>query len=156
MLKRYGYKIIYTVLYRAHRQYSSLFRPYVQGAYVLCLYKDQILLIKNSYKRYWTLPCGGISKNETPIEAAIREAEEEVGLFLDPEQLHFLTQIISTEEYKEDRIHLFTYTFRHKPRVRIDNKEVEDFAWVNKTQLAQYTVFKPIQKIIETALEQRQ
>ena len=152
MPKKYLYKAMYTVLYRMHRSYCSVFRPYVQGAYVLCLYKDQALLIKNSYKRYWTLPCGGISKGESPLEAAIREVEEEVGLFLDPEQLELIQELISTEEYKEDRIHLFMYRFKHKPTVRIDHKEVEDFAWVNKTQLAQYSVFKPIQPIVESYL----
>ena len=152
MPKKYFYKAMYTVLYRMHRGYCSVFRPYVQGAYVLCLHKDQALLIKNSYKRYWTLPCGGISKNESPQEAAIREVEEEVGLFLDPEQLEFVQILISREEYKEDRIHLFIYRFVHKPSVRIDHKEVEDFTWIDCHQLSQYTVFKPIRDIIKSQL----
>ena len=143
---------MYTVLYRLHRKYCRFFRPYVQGSYVLCLYKNQALLIKNSYKRYWTLPCGGIAKDESPLEAAIREVEEEVGLFLDPEQLQFVQKIISQEDYKEDHIHLFVYRFRHKPSVRIDYKEVEDFVWVDKKLLAQYPVFKPIEPFIKSYL----
>ncbi len=41
---------------------------------------DQILMIKTLHFNRWELPGGGIEKDETPEEAAIRELKEECGL----------------------------------------------------------------------------
>ncbi|MEM7095326.1 MAG: CoA pyrophosphatase [Actinomycetota bacterium] len=40
-----------------------------------------------AHARQWAFPGGRIDEGETPLEAAIREAEEEVGLALRPDQL---------------------------------------------------------------------
>ena len=41
---------------------------------------DKILMIKTLHFNRWELPGGGIEKDETPEEAAIRELKEECGL----------------------------------------------------------------------------
>lgn len=41
---------------------------------------DKILMIKSLHLNRWELPGGGIEKDETPEEAAIRELKEECGL----------------------------------------------------------------------------
>lgn len=46
--------------------------------------KDENLLIVNEFKfgaqkKLWTLPAGGLKKEETPINCALRELEEETG-----------------------------------------------------------------------------
>ena len=79
--------------------------------------------------------------------------EEEVGLFLDPEQLIFVEKIVSNEDYKEDHIHIFSYRFRHKPKVLIDNKEVESYCWADKHKVAQLPVFSPLIPVIHTRLK---
>ena len=152
-LKKLGYKVIYTGLYRAHRIYCTIRNPEVFGSYILCMHEHKVLLIKNSYKRYWTFPCGGIAAHETPIQAAIREAKEEVGLNLLSDQLLLRAKFLYEGEGQRDNIHLFEYRFETKPQVQIDHREVEDFCWVSKEELSQFIIFDPILPYIHEAFE---
>ena len=52
-------------------------------ANVAVFHTDKVLLLRRATepaKGLWTLPGGGINRGETPLEAAIRELEEETGL----------------------------------------------------------------------------
>jgi ADP-ribose pyrophosphatase YjhB (NUDIX family) len=40
------------------------------------------LIVKPSYKDYWSVPGGVINKDESPRNAALREVNEEIGLDL--------------------------------------------------------------------------
>ena len=42
--------------------------------------KDELLILKPTYKDYWSIPGGIIDANESPREACIREIKEETGL----------------------------------------------------------------------------
>ena len=42
--------------------------------------KDELLIVKPTYLDRWLWPGGGIEENETPLQAAIRESEEEIGI----------------------------------------------------------------------------
>lgn len=42
--------------------------------------RGDILLVKSSYKPYWSLPGGIVEENEAPSAACVREVFEEVGL----------------------------------------------------------------------------
>lgn len=51
------------------------------GAGVLFFNENgELLIIKNTYKDYWSIPGGVVDKDESPREAAIREVKEEVNL----------------------------------------------------------------------------
>ena len=154
-IKRLGYKVLYTFLYQAHQVYCRIRHPEVFGSYVLCMHNARVLLIKNSYKRYWTLPCGGIASGETPTEAAIREAREEVGLELATEDLLLRAKIIFEGENQKDHIHLFACNLSTKPAISIDHKEVESYAWVSKEELSSYTILTPIKPYIEAELAEQ-
>lgn len=52
------------------------------AAYAICVDDGRILLARwvgPSGERHWTLPGGGIEHAEDPVDAAIREVEEETG-----------------------------------------------------------------------------
>lgn len=60
------------------------------SAEVWCEAPDgRLLIVKSPYKHFWSVPGGIIDAGETPRQAAIREAREEVGIALDPETLEF-------------------------------------------------------------------
>lgn len=55
---------------------------------VLILCDDEILLHRSyAGNQKWSLPGGGIHKNENPMLAAIREVKEEVGIYLNEGEL---------------------------------------------------------------------
>jgi ADP-ribose pyrophosphatase YjhB (NUDIX family) len=47
----------------------------------------RILLVRRSDDGLWCLPCGWVEPNESPEEAAVREAREETGLVIQARQL---------------------------------------------------------------------
>lgn len=47
----------------------------------------RLLLLRQPPGRGWTLPAGLLNRGETPAVGAVREAAEETGIRLDPEQL---------------------------------------------------------------------
>jgi 8-oxo-dGTP diphosphatase len=48
-----------------------------------CIVRDQsgrVLLVKPTYKPGWEIPGGMVEANESPVQACLREAREEIGL----------------------------------------------------------------------------
>ena len=42
----------------------------------------ELLIVKPSYKDHWSIPGGAVEENESPLQACIRETDEEIGLKL--------------------------------------------------------------------------
>ena len=141
-------KFLYIIYYRLHLIYCFLVRPKVRGSYCLIYVNDYLLIIKNSYKADWTVPCGGINRGEEPIEAAVREVKEEVGINLEAQQVNFIKVILNTTEYKKDYIHLFDYRMKSFPRVKIDDREVVDYKWIKVSDAKDFPLFHPIKKFL--------
>lgn len=57
-------------------------RHFCASTFIIDPYTKKILLIKHKKNRKWTQPGGHIESNETPEEAALREAYEETGLHI--------------------------------------------------------------------------
>lgn len=89
-------KIAYRIISPAMLYLPIFRRPRTRVAVILN--NREILLVKNwlGYQR-WTLPGGGMKRNETPAEAAVRELKEETGLLLDPHDLTFLGHMTNPE-----------------------------------------------------------
>lgn len=135
---------VYKVLYHLHLIYCFVRRPKVYGAYCIIRRDDKVLLIKNSYKDYWTIPCGMVEKDESFLQTAIRETQEEVGINLEPVNVFFRKLILSTTEYKFDHIYIYESKVERNTDPILDQKEVIDSMWVSKNELNQYDVFLPI------------
>ncbi|MFJ2479254.1 NUDIX hydrolase [Pseudomonas sp. NPDC087598] len=71
-------------------------------ATVICRKDDQVLYVRKT-KSKWTLPGGKIESGETPVQAAVRELEEETGLIAED-----LTYLARYE--KNDTVH-FVFIF---------------------------------------------
>jgi nudix-type nucleoside diphosphatase (YffH/AdpP family) len=51
------------------------------------------------------LLAGKVDPGETPLEAAIREGEEETGYIINKENIHFLLSCFTSPRYSSERIH---------------------------------------------------
>lgn len=96
------------------------------------------LIVKASYKPYWTFPGGIIDPGETPKQAAIREAHEEVGIMVDQALLEFVA-IVNRKGTRD------TYQFLFKaklPKGAAENltlqaNEIADAVFVSKEEVKQ-------------------
>jgi 8-oxo-dGTP pyrophosphatase MutT (NUDIX family) len=96
------------------------------------MHENNILLVKTTYGYDYGLPGGGIKKHESPVEAAIREVKEEVGIDIqEPQQL---PSFITCEEYKEDTVYGF-YTTVTSPYFKLDALEIDSAEWHPITKL---------------------
>ena len=129
---------LYKLAYQLQLVSNFFYEKKVRGAYVAVWFNDHILLIQNSYKKYKTLPCGGVKRSEGIAQAAARELWEEVGILSSPEMLELVSVMIRYEEHKEDTVYIFELFLNDKPKIEIDNREVVWASFVDKnTALAE-------------------
>ncbi len=119
-------------------------RPKTSGAKVIIICGNEILLVKNTYGYSFSLPGGGIKKWEEPVDAAKREAYEEVGIQLN--ELSPLPSFITYEEYKHDTVYGFYSTVPSK-EYALDNFEIDLAKWYPINNLPKLGVVT--QKIID-------
>ena len=84
------------------------------GVHVLLMNDQKVLLIKRSNTGYadsvWSLPAGKIDGNETATQALCREAFEEIGIIIKPEDLLFKGLMHKIEYDNYENIAVFFIT----------------------------------------------
>lgn len=118
------FQLTFYVAYRLHLAWNFVFRPECHGVWVAVWSHGQLLLIKNAYRSSITLPGGSIDGAEQPVEAALRELREEVGIEAKSQDLVFWGQYLSLVEYKYDHINLYELELSAPPAFQLDNREV--------------------------------
>jgi 8-oxo-dGTP pyrophosphatase MutT (NUDIX family) len=96
--------------------------------------KSELLIVKPNYKPGWHFVGGMIDDHESPLQACLRETQEEIGVELQPVQLHFLGVRYGVSKTRGDEyLHfLFTATLTSEQaiEVRLQDSELEDMKWV--------------------------
>jgi ADP-ribose pyrophosphatase YjhB (NUDIX family) len=88
------------------RAYWRIAHPLTVGVRVMLVGEDGILLVRHVYgERQWYLPGGGVKKGETLLDAARREAREEV--HADVRELALIGVYSTFNEGKSDHIAVF-------------------------------------------------
>src|SRR4051794_35831394 len=67
------YRLIYRYGFRAARLVWRFTKPHHTGALVMLWQEEKVLLVRTSYQDVWMAPGGGIEREETPAQAALRE-----------------------------------------------------------------------------------
>lgn len=100
--------------------------------------EGRLLIVKAHYKDYWTLPGGMVDKGESPLQAGIREVEEEVGLSISSEDAAFYSAIYR----KSTRYESYQFVFRITSRfdsasqsIVLQASEIDAYEWVTKEQV---------------------
>ena len=110
---------------------SLIFRIIPQKDRVrVIVYRDDgdILLVKNRFSRQeWALPGGGVNRNESYEQAAVRETLEEIGLKI--HNLRYLGKANSHESYAKFSVRVFA---AHASNYDIKcNFEIMEARWLN-------------------------
>ena len=104
--------------------YRFVFRPTVHSVFVAVWHGDRLLVIRNSYKNFKTIPCGLLRRREDPSACAVRELREEVGIDVGADQLHLADDFVSRSGYKSDHARIFELICPDRPTIQLDGREV--------------------------------
>jgi ADP-ribose pyrophosphatase YjhB (NUDIX family) len=85
--------------------------------------KDNVLLVKPTYKKAWQLPGGGVELNEDPKQAVVREISEETGIKLDLNRLQLLDSVFRADY--DNLILIYEYQNRVAENIQIVLQESE-------------------------------
>lgn len=104
-------------------------------AYVLIWHDGKVLVVKNVLgSGKWHLPGGGCHKNESFESAAVREADEEVGVQLNANSLTSLTDVPMRSKREFD-FRLFSVTLAEPVSLNHDRREILETAWMLPNEL---------------------
>lgn len=143
-VKRVGYRLAYRLLQVAW----WLTRPHARGVKCVLIDRDRILLVRHTYgSRAWDLPGGRLKRGETPLSAARREMEEELGM--GDAQWRSLGELRGRVNLRHDTIYIYRAEVAAPP-LRLDLGELQTAAWFNHDalpgELAPYV--RPIMSVV--------
>ena len=103
--------------------------------------KNELLIVRISYKSYWSVPGGVVEDNESPRQTCLREIKEEIGL--DVKEIKFVcldyTGADETKDTDESLQFMFSggvFTAEEIKNIKIDGKEIVEYAFVPMEKVA--------------------
>jgi 8-oxo-dGTP diphosphatase len=144
-----GFQLAYVCAYRAMRTYWKFRRPTTHGALVTLWNGGEVLLVRNSYVSYYSLPGGYLRSGETARDAAVRELTEEVGIAARPDQLELILDRTHDWEGKHDHVQIFALELSSRPAVAVDHREVLEASWWSPERALKLELFPPLRDVLE-------
>jgi ADP-ribose pyrophosphatase YjhB (NUDIX family) len=103
--------------------------------------RGEVLLVKPTYKNHWSIPGGVVDKDESPRDAAIREAKEEINIELkkcDLLCIDYMSPKDSGLSTKDENIQFIFYggvlSDEEIIRIKIPKEEIGDFKFFSKEE----------------------
>jgi ADP-ribose pyrophosphatase YjhB (NUDIX family) len=147
-----GFQLAYVCAYKLMRAYWKVRRPTTHGALVTLWNQGEVLLVRNSYVRYYTAPGGYVGRRETARQAALRELREEVGVSAENERLEQVLEERHKWEDKEEHVTIFALELPARPVVEVDHREVIEASWWTPERALALDLFPPLRRVIEQRL----
>ncbi|TAD87137.1 MAG: NUDIX hydrolase [Alphaproteobacteria bacterium] len=139
-----GYRLAFLLL----RGWWWLRRPTTRGAVVALWHGPRLLVVQTSYRRTLSLPGGGLNRGESPLDGAVREVWEEIGLRLAPEHLVLARQWQLRVEHRQDHVWLYEVDLSEQPPLTLDGREIIAAEWVEPESLPPERLPKFLQRYL--------
>ena len=146
-LARLGYQ----GLYSSYRIGSILLRPRLRGALALVRVGGDILIVRNSYNRWHTLPGGRVDRGETFRAGASRELREETGIILSEAAFTCVHAETHRWQQRTERIEIHATELETRPAVYLDAVEIAAARWTSPSDALKLKLYPPLRHYLETA-----
>lgn len=100
-----------------------------KGTTVEIMLQKRSLAVADKPGWYHISAGGHINVGETPVEAAVREAKEEVGLDIDPAKLHYVHSVRIIPRAPNDIVNVFLYRLNGDEAITHDDGEAGSYEW---------------------------
>jgi 8-oxo-dGTP pyrophosphatase MutT (NUDIX family) len=128
-LRRLGYRLAYRLL----QAFWFVARPRKSGVKCLVTCRGRVLLVRHTYGNdAWDVPGGAVKRRESPLAAARREMEEELGL--NGVEWADIGQVQGSVDHRRDTIHCFRAEIC-EPALKIDLGELATVHWFDRDEL---------------------
>lgn len=116
---------------------ASLDRRFSSAAVLIENELGELLIVKSDYKDHWSLPGGIVDSGESPLEAAVREVEEEVGIKIDAENLQ-LAMVASchSDEFLTNQFVFFAQLENNVlSEIKLQESEIVSSKFISKSEV---------------------
>lgn len=96
----------------------------------------ELLIVKAHYKHHWSIPGGVIDEGETPLEAAVRETQEEIGVQIDPKTVAFVAVVNRTGPVFDTFQFVFKAPMPERATIHLSQTEIDDYVFVTRREIA--------------------
>jgi 8-oxo-dGTP diphosphatase len=125
--------------------------PHLNGALTAVWVDRRILIVRNSYNNYCTLPGGRLNRGESYARAAARELKEETGISVEASQLETVRQERIRRPFGSSRVEIFKIDLPKVPSVVLDPVEIAEYRWCTLGETAGLTLFGPVRRYLQDA-----
>ena len=148
------FRALYRCAYPVMQTYWWIVDPPRHGTLVGVWYQGRILIIKNSYARYFCVPGGYAKKGESPRNAAARELREEVDITVGPSQLIHRPDLTPDAEWRgrNRQLSVFEIEVDAQPQVSVDNREVVSAELLTPEEALGRRLYPEVRMLIESRL----
>ena len=108
----------------------------------------KILLLYKKDENHWEVPGGKAEENESPTEAAVREAKEEIGLEIDLERPFYTGEF----QYQDQIFEWSGYISSIDGEPKIQEDKFEQLKWFSEKELKECEELAPNIRMVESGL----
>jgi 8-oxo-dGTP pyrophosphatase MutT (NUDIX family) len=110
----------------------------------------RVLMVEPTYKDYWEIPGGYVETGESPLDAAVREVQEELGIT--PPLGRLLAVDWAPSEAEGDKVlYLFDggqLTSESLAKITLQADELKSFAFVAPNEISERTIPRLARRIL--------
>jgi 8-oxo-dGTP pyrophosphatase MutT (NUDIX family) len=119
-----AWRCIYKAGFPLARQWWRVRRPSHRGVVVGVWTGGRVLVVRQSYRTDLSMPGGGVKRGEQPVDAAVRELVEEIGLCAEPGDLLPAGSMRCEWDFREDDVSFFDLHLDDEPVLVLDRREI--------------------------------